>query len=119
VHGVLTSFKDATELPGVEGDIQKALDMLADGYNLWAREQALDTDEFGTLLDAIDWAAVAKNAKAEDKKADDGRVTLAVDFVKGQFKRSARAIAAQSGMDIPEVVTLLSNKLPKLAPVTA
>jgi hypothetical protein len=41
VHGVLTSFKDATELPGVEGDIQKALDMLADGYNLWAREQAL------------------------------------------------------------------------------
>lgn len=114
VTGVLTSFKDAVELPGVEGNVQRALDMLADGYNLWSREQALDSDEFGTLLDGIDWTAVAKTAKVEDKTGDDGRVTLAIDFVRGQFKRSARAFAGQAGMELAEVVNLMSSKLPKV-----
>ena len=117
VSGVVTSFKDAVEL--VNGDVQTALDCFADGFNLRARSAILDADEFDGLLDGIDWAAVAKKAGIDDGKTEKGREINAVETVKGQFKRMARTMSAQTGDELKEVCEFLSRKMPKLEAVPA
>lgn len=127
VSGIVTSFKDAVEL--CNGDMQLALDDFANGYNLRQRELILEEqDEFLGLLDAFDWAKIAANAKVKDevteKKDKDGNVIStrkvdAIETVKGQFKRTVRTMAKQSGMEIKDVVEFLSGKMPKAEPVAA
>jgi hypothetical protein len=117
VSGEVTSWKEFVELVQAnvkDGNVQTALDMAADGYNLYFRELALETDEFAGLLDGIDWTAVAKKAQLEDKTTEGGKFISAVETAKGQFKRSVRVMAEQSGEDIPAIVTFLSGKLPKV-----
>lgn len=88
--------------------------MAADGFNLYQREQALETDEFAGLLDGIDWFAVARKAGLEDKTTEGGKSVSAVETAKGQFKRTVRTMAAQYGQEIPEVLEFLAAKLPKV-----
>lgn len=117
VAGQVTSWKDFVELVQKtvkDSNVQTALDMAADGFNLYQREQALDVDEFSGLLEGFDWTAVAKKAGLEDKTTDGGKAISAVETAKGQFKRTVRTLAAQFGKEIPEVVEMLSANLPKV-----
>lgn len=117
VSGVVTSWKEFVELVQAnvkDSTVQTALDMAADGFNLYQREQALETDEFAGLLDGIDWSAVARKAGLEDKTTEGGKSVSAIETAKGQFKRTVRTMAAQYGQEIPEVLEFLSAKLPKV-----
>lgn len=116
VRGAVTSWKDFVELVQKElnGDMQSALDMAADGFNLYQREQALETDEFAGLLDGFDWAAIARKAGLEDKTTEGGKSVSAIDTAQGQFKRSVRVMAQQSGEEIAAIVEFLGGKLPKV-----
>lgn len=112
VSGVVTSFKDAVEL--CNGDMQVALDCFADGFNLRQRASVLDADEFDGLLDGIDWAAVAVKAGVKDGETEKGRKIDAIETVKGQFKRTARSMAQQTGDELKEIVEFLSRKMPQV-----
>jgi hypothetical protein len=80
VRGVVTSWKEFVELVQgnvKDGTVQTALDMAADGFNLYARELALETDEFAGLLDEFDWKAIAAKAGHEDKTTEGGKTVQA------------------------------------------
>ena len=121
VKGVVTNFKEFVELvkalPNAGDGVQLSFDMAANGYNLYVREQLLDTDEFDGLLDGIDWVAVAKKAGLEDGKTEKGKEINAVVTAQGTFKRMARAQAGLTGMELADVVQFLATKLPKLEAV--
>ncbi len=86
--GVLTSFEDALTLPGVEGNTQIALDLLARGYNQYRRDEALDVDEFAEFIDSS-WDADKVSA----------------------FKRSVRALAKVAEIEISDAATLVKSKM--------
>lgn len=87
--GVVTSVEDVLALPGIDGNLQKALDLIAIGYNKFQRDAALDVDEFAPFLEGKDW---------DEKKVD-------------AFKRSVRALAKVAEMDIDEAAGLVLAKM--------
>lgn len=96
VAGVLPSFADALALPGIAGNTQTALDMLADGYNRAAREAALDVDEFAGFIQP-EW---------------DEETT-------SQYKRAVRALAKVSGLEFADVAEMVLSKMKKPEPANA
>lgn len=122
-RGVITTVPELVEL--ASGDLQKALDWAAFGYNEESRAAAVETDIFGDTLDAIDWKAVAAKSKIEDRpagvdeKGNKVREINAVETVKGQFKRMVKTMLQQNGDEetpenVSEAVTYLSRKMPKV-----
>jgi hypothetical protein len=94
-EGVITESKQFLALPGVDGNLQKMLDFAVVGYNRYARESALDVDEFAEFIET-DW---------DEKRID-------------AFKRSVRALAKVIGetdedFGIPEAAALVKSRMQK------
>lgn len=87
-EGVLTSIESALSLPGIDGNLQKLLDFAVVGYNRFARESALEVDEFAEFVKP-EW----------DEKTQDG------------FKRAVRALAKVSGLSIEDAAGLVASKM--------
>lgn len=86
--GVLTSVEEALGLPGIDGNLQKLLDFAVVGYNRFAREAALDVDEFAAFIKP-DW---------DEKKAD-------------SFKRAVRALAKVADLSTEDAAAIVSAKM--------
>lgn len=103
--GSVSSIDEAMALVG--GNLQDVLDRFAIGFNYVARQAVLDTDEFSGLLDGIDWAALA----AKTGLKDDEKKGSAIEQAQDSFKRSVRATAKLTGMEIADVAAFLKGKL--------
>lgn len=88
--GVVTKVEDMLPLPGIDGNLQRLLDMAVIGYNKFQRDAALDIDEFAAFIQP-DW---------DEKRTD-------------AFKRSVRALAKVAEIEVDEAATLVLSKMQK------
>ena len=91
--GVVTAVEDLLNTPGIDGNIQKLIDLAVIGYNKYQRDLALDVDEFAGFIDAS-W---------DEKRVD-------------AFKRSVRALAKVAEMETSEAAELVLAKMKKSEP---
>lgn len=88
--GLVTDFATILALPGIDGNTQRALDLLVVGYNKFQRDAALDIDEFAGFI----------NPEWDEKKVD-------------AFKRSVRALAKVAELDTAEAAEMVLSKMQK------
>lgn len=98
--GTLKTFEEALDLPGIEGNVQKALDIFSVGYNKYRRDSALDVDEFAEFIGQL-----PDEMQKDEKKLD-------------AFKRSVRALAKVAEIELADAADTILAKMKKAA-VTA